>query len=575
MNFANEINTSSKKYLSKMRPWNEIIAEARDLKKEKEEKQRRLKIAKTAIKGAAALDTGKKGKKGKGRSKLSADEIELKKRYQKTREASEARKKAQFDFTVQQAEKNKAKQLEKLKEKEFQSHKERAKSALANVKGEKISSKDPEGTAYAKAVGNVGSLAGGLAKAAVHGAAYALAKRKAQKEVESKKETKIPEKKEKKSGLMGGRPPGKSKTTTSGSTAPGSTQSGAPEPKRLVPATKRLPPVGGIPQGKPKALTLGQRARQNPKIKAGLMAQRNEEFSNWREEFLFEVDDKSDKKKKEKIVDVMRGKNKVEINPNIKESHKEIASGKEKDDEGYMVNIELDQMERAVKSLRKKVKRADTQLPAWVQSKITRAADYIDTASSYLMSDEKITEAHDDETFRQHSRETFSSHEPTESRKRTAGVLKLMKQMNADVEKPKKKKKKKSVAEECGCMDDKKKVLATAIFKKALSDKKKKNFQLNSEIIGEAKTAAWQRKEGKNPEGGLNKKGIASYRRENPGSKLSLAVTTPPSKLDPDSKAAKRRKSFCSRSAGQMKMWPKAAKDPNSRLRLSRRKWNC
>ena len=45
------------------------------------------------------------------------------------------------------------------------------------------------------------------------------------------------------------------------------------------------------------------------------------------------------------------------------------------------------------------------------------------------------------------------------------------------------------------------------------------------------KTPAWQRKEGKNPSGGLNRKGIASYRRENPGSKLSMAVTTKPSKL--------------------------------------------
>lgn len=86
---------------------------------------------------------------------------------------------------------------------------------------------------------------------------------------------------------------------------------------------------------------------------------------------------------------------------------------------------------------------------------------------------------------------------------------------------------------------------------------------------------AWQRKAGKNPEGGLNKKGIASYRKQNPGSKLQTAVTTEPSKLEPGSKDAKRRKSFCARSAGQMEMWPKAAKDPNSRLRLARKKWNC
>lgn len=90
-----------------------------------------------------------------------------------------------------------------------------------------------------------------------------------------------------------------------------------------------------------------------------------------------------------------------------------------------------------------------------------------------------------------------------------------------------------------------------------------------------AKTSAWQRKEGKSPSGGLNKKGIESYRKANPGSKLQMAVTTKPSKLDPDSKDAKRRKSFCARSLGQMKKFPEAAKDPESRLRLARKKWNC
>jgi hypothetical protein len=88
-------------------------------------------------------------------------------------------------------------------------------------------------------------------------------------------------------------------------------------------------------------------------------------------------------------------------------------------------------------------------------------------------------------------------------------------------------------------------------------------------------TEAWTRKEGKNKTGGLNAKGVASYRAANPGSKLKMAVTTKPSKLDPNGKAAKRRKSFCARSAGQMANFPKAAKDPNSRLRLARKKWNC
>lgn len=88
---------------------------------------------------------------------------------------------------------------------------------------------------------------------------------------------------------------------------------------------------------------------------------------------------------------------------------------------------------------------------------------------------------------------------------------------------------------------------------------------------------AWQRKEGKNPEGGLNKKGIASYRREHPGSKLSLAVTTPPSKLKAGSKSAKRRKSFCARMKGMKRRLTsaKTAHDPDSRINKSLRKWNC
>ena len=74
---------------------------------------------------------------------------------------------------------------------------------------------------------------------------------------------------------------------------------------------------------------------------------------------------------------------------------------------------------------------------------------------------------------------------------------------------------------------------------------------------------------------GMTAKGVAKYRRDNPGSKLKTAVTTSPSKLKKGSKAAKRRKSFCARSAGQMKKFPKAAKDPNSRLRQARKRWRC
>lgn len=88
---------------------------------------------------------------------------------------------------------------------------------------------------------------------------------------------------------------------------------------------------------------------------------------------------------------------------------------------------------------------------------------------------------------------------------------------------------------------------------------------------------AWTRKEGKSEAGGLNRKGIESYRRENPGSKLSMAVTTKPSKLKPGSKSANRRKSFCARMSGMKKRLTSAetARDPDSRINKALRKWNC
>ena len=203
----------------------------------------------------------------------------------------------------------------------------------------------------------------------------------------------------------------------------------------------------------------------------------------------------------------------------IEEGHKEIASGKKKDGEGYMARNELDTVMKAVSSLKKNIKKGNQQLPAWVQSKITKATDYIDTAADYIDSDEEVSEAKK-------------------------------------------------------CWPGYKKKGTQKLFGKTYNRCVKEGNRTFLQFMDEA-AAAWQRKEGKNPEGGLNAKGVASYRRENPGSKLQTAVTTEPSKLEPGSKDAKRRKLYCSRSAGQMEMWPKAAKDPNSRLILARRKWNC
>ncbi len=88
------------------------------------------------------------------------------------------------------------------------------------------------------------------------------------------------------------------------------------------------------------------------------------------------------------------------------------------------------------------------------------------------------------------------------------------------------------------------------------------------------KSGAWSRKEGQSETGGLNKKGVAAYRRANPGSKLQTAVTTKPSKLKKGSKAANRRISFCARMSGVKGPMKKPNGEP-TRKKLSLDKWNC
>ena len=367
----------------------------------------------------------------------------------------------------------------------------------------------------------------------------------------------------------------------------------------------------------------------------------------------------------------------------MNENHNAIASGKEKDEEGYMASTEMDTINSAVKKLRKNIKKGDTQLPAWVQSKITKAADYIDTAADYMDSNE-MSEESDKKTKGSGTKDAcytkvksrysvwpsaYASGALVKCRKVGAAnwgnkseslsqiSLKVLEDLNLD-EKCWSGYKKKGMKTMFGkrypnCVKEEEKdtcnhthkgevcsmhgkkecptevkeatrlqadtgnILAVIlswrgktysvrmffpqvgmpnrkdvtseiqkIYPGALVlqykvsslqpgmpliqvvNSKSKNYNMNEE------SAAWQRKEGKNPEGGLNAKGVASYRRENPGSKLQTAVTTEPSKLKPGSKDANRRKSFCARMGGM----PGPMKDEKgrpTRKALSLRKWNC
>ena len=192
----------------------------------------------------------------------------------------------------------------------------------------------------------------------------------------------------------------------------------------------------------------------------------------------------------------------------------------EYDDEAGMADNNLETLRRAVDGIDNVINTGDN-LPEWCQEKIAVAKSMLVTVWDYMRSEEQIEDPEISEMYE---------------------AMQLMAES----------------------MAHKHRVSVDLVWE---------SFEaLDDHMMYE--TAAWRRKEGKSAKGGLNAKGVASYRRENPGSKLQTAVTTKPSKLKPGSKAAKRRKSFCARMSGVNG----PAKKPNgkpTRKTLALRKWNC
>jgi hypothetical protein len=272
----------------------------------------------------------------------------------------------------------------------------------------------------------------------------------------------------------------------------------------------------------------------------------------------------------------------------------------EKDHEYSMARSELNTIANATKRLKKKMK-GEGNIEAWVQSKITKAADYIDTAADYV--DSRESKVNEDTTIEDANGNTFlriidiikadrlvrEGISPTIRGGKSSWnfpVLPKENPENVPLRIIKGKEPKLPLAKGEGGSpgqpynapkeDPKNPYVPAPKRPKVQLAHYEFEGKTLSQFMIEA-SAAWQRKEGKNPEGGLNKKGIASYRKENPGSNLSLAVTTKPSKLKKGSKSANRRKSFCSRMSGMKDKLTsvKTANDPNSRINKSLRKWNC
>ena len=229
---------------------------------------------------------------------------------------------------------------------------------------------------------------------------------------------------------------------------------------------------------------------------------------------------------------------------------------KEPDHEYSMARSELSTIISAAKRLRGKLN-GEGNIEAWVQSKITKAADYIDAAADYLDSGEHNVQGSMDEAC-------WKGYKKVGMKKKGNKIVP-------------------NCVEESVSIEDANGNPYVEFIDIMKPEPLKATKGIGSRILGEGKTfgnfmneasAAWQRKAGKNPEGGLNAAGVASYRKENPGSKLQTAVTTKPSKLKPGSKDAKRRKSFCARMSGM----PGPTKDEKgrpTRKALSLKKWNC
>jgi len=230
-------------------------------------------------------------------------------------------------------------------------------------------------------------------------------------------------------------------------------------------------------------------------------------------------------------------------------------ANEEKDHEYSMARSELSTIISAARRLKKKMK-GEGNIEAWVQSKITKAADYIDTAADYIESgehkvDESITVQNSD------GKDTvqFIDIIKPEPLRATQGLG------NKLIGEASKK-----------CWPGYEKKGTQKLFGKPYNRcVKKEQFSNWREELN--LTEDWQKVNRQDKTDGLSQKAVDAYRRENPGSKLQTAVT----EKKPTGKRAKRRSNFCRRMKGMKSKLTsaKTARDPDSRINKALRRWNC
>jgi hypothetical protein len=276
-----------------------------------------------------------------------------------------------------------------------------------------------------------------------------------------------------------------------------------------------------------------KRQERHEKIRSEMS---KEEFSNWREEFILEVDDQTVQNEKQKVIDVSKKKNKIEINPNMSEEcgcdEKEKETPK-KDMRDLPTKVNLAKTKLRSSGVRNPVvmvtSEENIQEIAPLVGVLARVAG--GAAARGIAS--RVAGGAAQGTLRSKGAELLG---------KKAG------QMTAQA------------------VQDK----LTPQFKdEAETDPEPYMTDLEKKLRKED----WQSVNRKDKTDGLSQKAVNAYRRDNPGSKLQTAVT----EKKPTGKRAARRKSFCSRMRGMKDRLTSAetARDPDSRINKALRRWNC
>ena len=221
-------------------------------------------------------------------------------------------------------------------------------------------------------------------------------------------------------------------------------------------------------------------------------------------------------------------------------------ANEEKDHEYSMARSEISTIIAAAKRLKKKMK-GEGNIEAWVQSKITKAADYLDSAADYVDSGEMKAE--------QNNLDEIAPALVAGGIAAAAAAPYLMKKfVKPAVDK---------------ALDGERKTsrIGGERYDNAIQQLRKESKTF-SQFMED-----WQSVNRKDKTDGLSPAAVKAYRSENPGSKLQTAVT----EKNPTGKRASRRKSFCSRMSGMKSKLTsaKTARDPDSKINKALRRWNC